>query len=221
MENSPFNCELELTCVIVNFGMGSKIIKHAKQYGISGGTIFLGKGTINNSIMQLLELAETRKEIVLMAADISTSNIVMEELDKKFHFFKPNHGIVFSTTITGLFGTKRPICADNIERRGVKNKMHKVIFIIVDKGKAESVVEAATRAGSKGATIINARGSGIHETSKLFNMEIQPEKEIVLIISETNLTEVIVEAINDLLEIDKPGNGIIFIQDANKTYGLY
>ncbi len=52
-------------------------------------------------------------------------------------------------------------------------------------------------------------------------MDIEPEKEIVTIISKKDVTEAIVEAIREKLEIEKPGNGIIFIQDINKTYGVY
>ena len=82
-------------------------------------------------------------------------------------------------------------------------------------------MKAANKAGSRGATIINGRGSGIHETSKVFAMEIEPEKEIVLIISPSNLTDSIVSSIRDELKINEPGNGIIFVQDVNKAYGLY
>ncbi len=212
--------EFELIYVIANDGQGSKIVKYAKQNGIRGGTIFLGKGTVKNSILQLLELNETRKEIVLMAADNSTASIVMEELNEKFDFRRPNHGIAFSTSVKSIVGERDLGCIVNEESRGAENSMYNVIFIIVDKGKAESAVEAATAAGSKGGTIINARGSGIHETSKLFSMEIEPEKEIVLIISEDKFTEAIVSSIREHLEMDKPGNGIIFVQNVNKTYGL-
>ncbi|WP_332842404.1 P-II family nitrogen regulator [Paraclostridium sp. AKS81] len=52
-------------------------------------------------------------------------------------------------------------------------------------------------------------------------MEIEPEKEIVLIISPSNLTDSIVSSIRDELKINEPGNGIIFVQDVNKAYGLY
>lgn len=81
-------------------------------------------------------------------------------------------------------------------------------------------MEAATKAGSRGGTIINARGSGIHETHTLFAMAIEPEKEIVLILSENNTTEAIVAAIRQELRVDEPGNGIIFVLDVNETYGL-
>ena len=94
-------------------------------------------------------------------------------------------------------------------------------MVVVDRGKAEAVTEAAAKAGSRGGTIIHARGSSIHETSKVFSMDIEPEKEIVLIISDMNKTDEITASINEQLQINEPGNGIIFVQDINKAYGLY
>jgi nitrogen regulatory protein PII len=221
MQNNAENREIELLCVIVNFGLGSDIIKFAKQHGITGGTIFFGKGTIKNAILEFLDIAETRKEIVLMAAEAVTAHTVLEELNAKFKFSKPNHGIAFSTSITGILGAKSFTSKVDKENREVKNPMYNIIMSVVDKGKAEAVIEAAKEAGSRGGTIINARGSGIHETSKLFSMEIEPEKEIVMIISEKHLTEAITTSISDKLHMNEPGNGIIFVQDVNKTYGLY
>ena len=221
MQSSLANKEIELLCIIVNFGLGSDIITFSKQHEITGGIIFFGKGVIKNAILEFLDLTESRKEIVLMVAEKTTAYTVLEQLNKKFNFIKPNHGIAFSTPINNILGAKFCTCKDNKESRGVENPMYNVITVVVDKGKAESVIEAATEAGSKGGTIINARGSGIHETSKLFFMEIEPEKEIVLIISENQLTESIVSSISEQLKINEPGNGMIFVQDVNKVYGLH
>ena len=209
-----------LVCVIVSFGQASRVVKHAKQHGIRGATIFLGKGTVKSSILKFLEIDSQRKEIVLMAADRPTAFSVMEALNDKFEFKKPNHGIAFSTCVLNVMGTKNCTCAQNEVKRGVDELMYKAIFTIVDKGNAEKVIESANKAGSRGGTIINARGSGVHETSTLFAMEIEPEKEIVLILAETHLTEAIASSIRDSLDMDKPGNGIVFIQDVSKTYGL-
>lgn len=221
MENRNDKKEIELFCIIVNFGLGSKVVKLAKQNGASGGTVFLGKGTIKNRILELLDLCDVRKEIVLMIAEKTTAYNILEKLNKDLNFSKPNHGIAFSTSVKGLLGSRCRELNDIIESRGVEKPMYNSIFVVVDKGKAEDVIEAATKAGSKGGTIIKARGSGIHETSKLFAMDIEPEKEIVLILSENHLTEPIVSSIRQELQIDEPGNGIVFIQDVNKTYGLY
>lgn len=212
--------QVEQICVIVNLGLGSKLLHTAKKHGIPGGTVLMGKGTINNRILDFLGLSDIRKEIILMVADKKTADQALEKLDEEFKFEKPNHGIAFTTTIRYLAGTRSCKYEDLKEREGEDTNMYHAITVIVDRGKAEYVIDAATRAGSTGGTILHARGSGIHETSKLFSMDIEPEKEIVLILSERNKTEGIVSSIREELRIDEPGQGILYIQDVNKTYGL-
>lgn len=221
MLNESETLETELICTIVNYGMGSKIAKTAKQHGVSGGTITLGKGTVNSRILDFIGLSDIRKEIVFMMADKDTARNALDILNREYEFDKPHHGIAFTTSVCAVMGTRSNKC-DNIKNgRGANNTMYHAITTIVDKGKAEDVIDAATRAGSKGGTIINARGSGIHETSKLFAMDIEPEKEIVIILTEADKTEQIASSIRTSLKIDEPGNGIIYIQDVNRTYGIY
>jgi len=98
--------------------------------------------------------------------------------------------------------------------------MYDAIFVVVDKGKAEFVVEAANEAGAKGGTIIHARGAGEYEIENIFSMEIEPEKDIVLIIVKEELTEAVVNSIRDKLDIEKEGAGIIFVQEVDQAYGL-
>lgn len=211
---------IELICVIVNFGLGSKVLHKAKEAGVFGGTIFLGNGTVNNKILEFLGLSDVRKEIVLMAAERETANKALEKLDNYFKFEKPNYGIAFTTSISNIIGTRS--CKNNkVEERGEDNIMYQSITVIVEKGRGEDVIEAATKAGSTGGTIINARGSGVHETSKVFAMEIEPEKEVVIILSKIEDAEKIISSIRADLKIDEPGKGIIFSQDINKVYGLY
>lgn len=204
----------ELICIIVNFGLGSRILHSAKHSGITGGTILLGKGTVNNHILEFLGLADVRKEIVLMVAARQTAEEILMKLDEEYNFAKPNHGIAFTGTIANTIN-------DTSEERRVADTMYQAITVVVEKGKAEDVISAATKAGSKGGTIINGRGSGPHEISKVFAMDIEPEKEIVLVLAKKSTTETIVTSIREQLKIDEPGKGIIFVQDVNSTYGLY
>lgn len=220
VENSPKLNKFELLYVIVNFGLGSKVIKIAKQQGITGATVFLGKGTSKNRLLELLDLAEIRKELVIMVSEKTKACSALEALNKEFIFNKPHHGIAFSIPVDNFLGSGSYSYTKFKKSGGVENPMHDAIFVVVDKGKAENVIDAATQAGARGGTIINARGSGIHETNKLFAMEIEPEKEIVLVLCEKKLTESIVSTVREKIQIDEPGNGIIFTQNVNKTYGL-
>lgn len=213
--------EYELIIVIINFGKASKVIKYAKSQGITGATIVLGHGTANNYFSNLLGLTDIRKEIILMVAKKECVETTLNLLNKKFHFDKPNHGIAFTISVNSFLGIRD--CEykinENLQRSLDKN-MFKAIFVVVDKGKAEDVLESATSAGSKGATIINGRGSGIHEQKMLFNFPIEPEKEIVLIISEDKLSNNIIDKIKKDLHIDEPGKGIMFVLDVNQAHGL-
>ncbi|MBP8633056.1 MAG: P-II family nitrogen regulator [Synergistaceae bacterium] len=220
MVNNTGGACFELVWVIVNFGKGSKIMQAAKKSGITGGTILLAKGTANNSMAEFLGLSEIRKEIIMMGANKKTARSVLEALDTKFNFDKPNHGIAFITAVSEMIGSVgcKATETDIEERR--EEAMYCAITVVVEKGKAEEVIDAATAAGSRGGTIINARGSGIHETSKLFFMDIEPEKEIVLILSERKGAQAIIASIGEKLDIEKPGKGIIFVQEVSKVYGL-
>ncbi len=210
---------IELICVIVNSGHGSKALKIARNNGVHGGTIFFGRGTVKSKLLEFLSLYDVKKEILWMIAESSIAYNALEKLNDEMRFDKPHHGIAFSLPVMGIIGSSCYNCEFTTER-GVEN-MYNAIFVIVDKGKAEEVIEAAERAGSTGGTIINARGAGIHETSKLFSMEIEPEKEMVMILALRASTDKIAESIRDSLKIEEPGNGVIFIQEVNKTYGLY
>lgn len=215
--------QLELMYIIVDYGLGSKIIKYAKKFGITGSTVCLGKGTIKNSFLEFLAINESRKEIILMVGKRRIIYSTMEELNKKFSFDKPNKGVAFTVSIKEAIGARglKEINYNPEESRGVEKSMYNMIIVVVEKGNGEHVVEAANKAGSRGATIVNGRGSGIHETSKLFAMAIEPEKEIVMIISQSSLTEKIVSSIRKDINIDEPGRGVIFVQEVNKACGLY
>ena len=133
---------------------------------------------------------------------------------------KPNHGIAFSTPVNRVLGLKGCTYISNQERRGGDEMKYEGIVTIVDRGLADDVVEAARAAGATGGTVMHGRGSGIHEKAKLFNIEIEPEKDIVLILSESQYTDSIIKAINEKLNIEKPGAGIIFVFHVNKTSGI-
>lgn len=220
MKNDTECACFELIWAIVNFGKGSKVMQAAKKCGVTGGTIILAKGTANDKFGDFLGLSDIRKEIVLMVSNKKMTRCALERLNMKFNFEKPNHGIAFTTGVSEVVGSVGCKATEADSEEGGEEAMYCAITAVVDKGKAEDVIDAATAAGSRGGTIINARGSGIHETSKLFFMDVEPEKEIVMILSEKKDADGIISSIREKLDIDEPGKGIVFVQEVSKVYGL-
>jgi len=95
-----------------------------------------------------------------------------------------------------------------------------LIVSIVNRGNASDVVQASKEAGAEGGTILNGRGTGVHENAKLFGIPIEPEKDIVLTLIDRNRTEAVLEAITQGAGLNQAGKGIAFVLDVEKTVGI-
>ena len=95
-----------------------------------------------------------------------------------------------------------------------------LIVTIVEKGNAEDVIEFSKKGGAEGGTILGGRGAGVHETTKILGILIEPEKEVVLTLIEKAKTDAVLDAIVDGMELEKPGRGIAFVVDVPKAAGI-
>lgn len=100
------------------------------------------------------------------------------------------------------------------------NYKHEVIFCIVNSGFSEEVMEAAKKFGARGGTVIRARGTANLEAEKLFNIAIQPEKEIVMILVEKKIKNDILHALYSAVGLDTAGQGIAFSVPVESVVGL-
>ena len=209
-----------LICCVVNMGDASKLIGHAKKYGVKGATVSIGRGTVHSRLLDFLGINEARREIVTMIVEAELSAKAIKGISDDMHFEKPHHGIAFSCSVSGFIGSRNEI-NQNFGSNEVGNGMYQIIYAIVDRGRGDDVIDAANKAGARGGTIINARGAGIHEVQRLLSMEIEPEKEEVFIIAKAEAKDGIVASIREHLKIDEPGNGVMFVLDVNEAYGLH
>lgn len=211
---------LEMLVVIVEQNKASKVLHLADEKGVTASVAMLGIGTASRTLFDYLGLNDKKKAVLLLFGKTEEIEDLADYLVEKLELNKPNHGIAYIESAFNVFGTE-----DNDNGNGSENikrgeTMYNAIYTIVEKGNAEDVIEAAQKAGSRGGTIVNARGLGSEEARKVFNMFIEPEKEIVLIISEEKMTKDIVDSIRKETGIEEQGKGIIFITNVAQTYGL-
>ena len=205
--------QLEQICVIVNEGMGSKVLKFALEKGGRSGAIMLCKGTVRSKLLEWLDLDEDRRELVFIMTLKGKAQELSFLLNEKFKLYKPNHGIVYYNR---MYSPNH-----DLEIKGELRPMYQAIYVIVDKGKANDVIRAGKEGGARGGTIFNARSAGIHEPGKLFSMDIEPEREMVMILAEVNKVERIINSITINLDLNVPGNGILYVQPVEQVIGLF
>lgn len=210
---------ISMALAIVECGKGSKVLDIARRSGVQGGTIFMGRGTASRNIIDRLGLSDRRKEIVILIADSDIALTAMDNIATEMKFEKPNHGIAFVEDVLNVWGTTSCTVGYRDIDEG-DDDVFNAIYTIVDRGLADEVIDAAQEAGSTGGTVIHARGSGIGERQKVFSITIEPEKEIVLILSQRDKTDEIVNSIRERMKIDEPGKGIIYVTNVAQTYGI-
>ena len=206
---------------ILDYGKGTKALDISKEYGAIKGTVFLGRGTVRDHWLNILGATDLRKEIFITILNEKDENEFYDVMSKKFSLDKPNHGIAFSIPLKSFTKISERRYESSIVKRGENSMDYECVFTIVDKGLSGSVLDAAESVGSTGGTVIHGRGTGSQEKATLFDIKIEPEKDIVLILSRANKADAIVTAIEESLEINKPGKGIVFVIDVSRTLGLY
>ena len=96
----------------------------------------------------------------------------------------------------------------------------KLIISMVKTTETDRVVEAAKASGGTGATIIPARGTGIHEAKTFFGLTLEAQTDVVLFLLEEALVDPVLNAIYEAGRFNEPGTGIAFVMDVERAIGL-
>ena len=216
------NLDAALLYVVVDPKLSSRVIEAGKEMGIGGASVMRGRGTVRSGLLNALGIVDSRKEIVLMAGDMPTVRRVLDGLTQQFRFDQPNKGIAFAVRLTGVAGTDACASWTRREDRPVADAPGwKLIVTIVDEDVEEDVLESAQKAGTRGGTIVHAHGAGSAQTSKVFDMEIEPEKSLVFMLVPAAEASRVSQFIYRDLRLDRPNSGILYIHDLLQVRGLY
>lgn len=101
--------------------------------------------------------------------------------------------------------------------------MHfKLIIALIEDSKTTAVVDAARDAGATGSTVINqARGEGVSKSKTFFGLNLEVQRDMILMLVEEHLSRTILETIAKVGEFDeKPGTGIAFQIDVEDAVGV-
>lgn len=95
-----------------------------------------------------------------------------------------------------------------------------LIITIVNRGFSDAVVNSARNAGASGGTIINGRGTGVHEKETILGVSLQPEKELVLTLVKKEQKLKVMEAIVEGGELFQEGKGLCFCLPVINVAGI-
>ena len=225
VQNTNENVPLVLMITIINRGKDEGIIKMFIDHGVTFNLLSLGKGTANSVVLDYLGLGETEKEILFSTMPLEISKILLKKIDKETNMKKPGCGVAFTLPIGSVGGYKAVKQLSGLsEVEGGKcmeqSFDHDLIIAIANRGFSDDVMDAARSANATGGTVINARGLGAKEAEKFFGFTIQPEKELIMIITEHKSRQFIMESIANKAGIQTDAKAIVFSLPVNGVIGL-
>ncbi len=224
------NCDqttenIQLITLILSENQSHKCTHLLKEKHIRGGMVIIGRGTVSSAVLNLLGVTSQKREIISFLVKAKKSREIMDYFDKSLQLSKPGHGIAYITPVTAAIGL--PGENSNSEQMPAGTAqcmegecMFKKLTVIVDRGMANDVMDIARKAGIRGGTILHGRGTGAEIATSLFGIEIEPEKELVIILTPNELVDKVVHALSTELKLEEPGKGILFVEPVLDTRGL-
>lgn len=99
-------------------------------------------------------------------------------------------------------------------------KGYKCIMAIINDGFSDLAMQTAKACGATGGTILNARGTASKDAEKFFNVTIQPEKEIVMILAKNDVADAILKGLYSAVGTATEAQGIAFTLPVDEVAGL-
>lgn len=219
---------LKMLFTIVDRGKGAVAADLLRQCGVMEHCIVLGNGTAHKDMLGILGLTDTPKDVLISFISEQISKQALPRLSYALDMDRPGKGIAFTVRINGVAGPKTlarltgeqtPDTAAGEDTVMPENK-NDLIIAIVNRGFTDTVMEAARPAGARGGTIIHGRGAGSKEAARFLGITIAPEKELVLILVDSEHRNPVMQAIARAAGLNSEGQGLVFSLPAGDVMGV-
>ncbi len=95
---------INLIITIVSRGKGEAVLDILRDNKILQNTVCHGRGTAPSSILEMLGLGATEKDIVFSFVKDEKSEEILRNISKKMDFAKPGKGISFTVPLQSVAG---------------------------------------------------------------------------------------------------------------------
>ncbi len=212
---------------IVERDKGKKLIKVLEGMNIKMNFQCVGFGTAPTEMMDIFGLGSNDKDIIFSLASETTVKEMMSDFGTAFESHTKYGGlmIILRTCAAGRILTE--LIGYNVnsdsekEESLVKNEHHNnLIMISVNDGYSDDVMVVARKSGAMGGTVIKGRLTDTTLIAELENVEIEEDREILLILAPLKTSQQIMENINREFGINSKANGIITAIPTEKAYKI-
>jgi len=198
------------------------------QHGVTVMYTLPCNGTATAKTLDLFGLEQTEKSLICAVVTDEKAAALTRALVEEMYIDLPDQGIAIGLPLSSLGGRsafahffpgEEPEGHRNEEKKMIESNFE-LIIAIAERGQNDLVMDAAREGGARGGTVLRAKGTAGAGTQTFFGVSIAEEKELVLIVSDTESKRDIMLAIMQKAGADTPARAVVFSLPVTEACGF-
>lgn len=192
---------------------------------------FRGQGTAKTEILDICGMQGTTRLFTVSALPTVLTGSVFERLEEMFRIRKKGKGVAVTVPVTAVQESILTLLdretSPKIEEMGRKGDhemreeaLYTMVLAAVNEGYSDEVIDAATKAGAKGGSVIRGRRCGNEASVQFFGISMQEEQDFVMIITPKDKKSAIMNAITEACGIGTEAHGIVLSVPVDQVLGI-
>ncbi len=186
-------------------------------------------GTASSEMLDVLGLGGVDKSLLVSFLPKFSADKMLVKLNKTLKLEAAGSGIAFTLPLSGLnnllFKMLKHLeeSEEQTEKKGenvMSESKYVMIASVVNQGFSEEVMNAARSAGAAGGTILHSRCAGDQDAVNLWGLNIQEEKEIVMIVADNEHKLDIMKAISEKCGMHSEAKGMVVSLPIDNVVGI-
>ncbi len=190
------------------------------EFSLPFNIITYGEGTASQGILDFLGLTKTEKIVFTSIIPDTYEKEILSYIKREMNLKEIGKVVAFTTPLSSspqyihdAFKGKKGMKMKN------KNNYHLLITMVIE-GYAEKVMSVAKKCGANGGTLIKGREIGSKSGFKFFNVQVEPEKDVLLIVCKNEDKNRIMEGILEKYGANSEARGVCITLPIDNTIGI-
>lgn len=210
---------------VVNPAAMEQVCEIAAALDLPQTVTMLGHGTAAQSMLDLLGIESTEKRVIMTVATPEKTRQFIKNMRQQLYIGIPGHGIVIAVPIKSVGGGKTLAYLNNGEQQTARytpelNSKYELIVIVANEGRTDQVMNAARAAGATGGTVLHGKGSGSQNPKKFYNVSIASEKEVILMVAQSDRKAAIMQSVLHQAGPDSEAGAVLFSLPVSEVAGF-
>ncbi len=222
---------ISLMGTILEAGKADSVARICSEFGAFYHIALPVKGMARSELLDVLGLGEKNWTLTLSLVPQPMVHTLRSTLRDSLMLVRPNMGILFTVPLSGINARTAKMISEGANSDLVKEERGKqpmaepiiydLIIAITNLNHSESVMSAARSAGASGGTLLHTHVLGEDkEATRFLGINLQEEKEVVLILARHDMKTGIMQAIVDDAGPDTPAETMVLALPVDGIAGL-